>query len=46
MDDRALRDYFKFDEDDLDANRSGEYSEKQKRKLVQEKKITQRPASK
>lgn len=33
-----MKDYFKFDEVDLEANRKGEYSEKQKRKLVKENK--------
>ncbi len=38
MDDQALRDYFQFDEYDLAANRNGEYSEKQKQKLVKQDK--------
>jgi hypothetical protein len=31
MDDQKLRDIFKFDESDLDANRNGNLSEKQKK---------------
>jgi hypothetical protein len=31
MEDQKLKDYFKFDEDDLQANRNGDFSEKQKR---------------
>jgi membrane protein implicated in regulation of membrane protease activity len=38
MDAQALRDYFHFDEDDLAANRMGEYSEKQKQRLVKQDK--------
>ncbi len=38
MDDQALRDYFKFDEADLNANRNGSLTEKQKMKLVQDNK--------
>jgi membrane protein implicated in regulation of membrane protease activity len=38
MGDQALRDYFQFDENDLAANRNGEYSEKQKQRLVKEDK--------
>ena len=38
MNDQALRDYFDFDDTDLAANRNGEYSEKQKQKLVRENK--------
>ena len=33
MEDQKLMDYFKFDEDDLEANRKGEYSETQKKRL-------------
>jgi len=41
MDDQPLRDYFKFDETDLNANRSGRFSDKQQKKIIQEdKKIT------
>ena len=38
MDDQALRDYFDFDDTDLAANRNGEYSKKQKQKLVKQNK--------
>ena len=41
MDDQPLRDFFKFDETDLNANRSGRFSDKQQKKILQEdKKIT------
>jgi hypothetical protein len=33
MDDQKLKDYFKFDEDDLQANRNGDFSAKQKKEL-------------
>jgi hypothetical protein len=33
MQDQKLMDYFKFDEDDLEANHIGEYSEAQKKRL-------------
>jgi len=33
MQNQKLMDYFKFDEDDLQANRKGEYSEAQKKRL-------------
>src|SRR5664280_448466 len=33
MQDLKLMDYFKFDEDDLEANHKGEYSEAQKKRL-------------
>ncbi len=33
MDDQKLKEYFKFDEGDLQANRSGNFSEKQKKEL-------------
>ena len=33
MEDQKLLDYFKFDEADLEANRKGEYSETQKKRL-------------
>jgi hypothetical protein len=33
MQDQKLMDYFKFDEADLEANRKGEYSETQKKRL-------------
>jgi hypothetical protein len=32
MEDQKLQDYFKFDEDDLQANRNGNFSEKQKKR--------------
>ena len=35
MDDQALRDFFKFDDADLAANRNGSLTEKQKQKLIQ-----------
>jgi len=38
MDDQALKEYFKFDDADLAANRNGTLTEKQKQKLIQEKK--------
>jgi hypothetical protein len=38
MDDQALRDYFKFDEADLTANRNGTLTEKQKQKLIKDNK--------
>jgi len=38
MEDQALRDYFKFDEADLAANRNGGLTEKQKMKLVKDNK--------
>jgi hypothetical protein len=42
MEDQALRDYFKFDEADLAANRNGTLTEKQKMKLVQDNKSSKR----
>lgn len=33
MEGQKLQEYFKFDEDDLEANRKGEYSEAQKKRL-------------
>ena len=42
MDDQALRDYFKFDEADLTANRNGTLTEKQKQKLIQDNKSSKR----
>ena len=36
MRDQVLEDYFKFDESDLAANRTGKFSEKQKQKLEEE----------
>jgi hypothetical protein len=36
MDEQALRDYFEFDEFDLNANRSGRFSEKQQKELIKE----------
>jgi hypothetical protein len=38
LDNQALRDYFKFDEADLAANRNGGLTEKQKMKLVKDNK--------
>ena len=35
MDDQALRNYFEFDQADLDANRNGKLSEKQEQKLAE-----------
>lgn len=40
MDDQGLRDYFKFDQTDLDANRSGKLSEKQLKQLIAENKTS------
>lgn len=34
MDDQSLRDYFEFNDDDLAANRSGEFSARQKQKIA------------
>ena len=42
MDDQALQDYFGFDENDLAANRNGEYSANQARKIATEYKATSR----
>lgn len=42
MQDQALRNYFRFDEADLDANRNGRLSEKQKKNLIQENKSSKR----
>jgi hypothetical protein len=42
MDDQALRDYFKFDQANLDANHSGKLSEKQLKKLIDENKTSKR----
>lgn len=42
MEDQALRDYFKFDEADLAANRNGSLTEKQKIRLVKERKSSKR----
>jgi hypothetical protein len=36
MDNQALRDYFEFENTYLAANQNGEYSEKQKQKLVKD----------
>ena len=36
MDDQALKDYFEFDENDLAANRNGEFSARQKQKISSE----------
>ena len=38
MDDQKLQDYFKFDEEDLQANRQGKLSEKQKINILNCKK--------
>ena len=38
MDDQQLKDFFKFDEGDLQANRSGNLSEKQKNIIVKRRK--------
>ena len=38
MDDQKLKDYFKFDEEDLQANRQGKLSEKQKINILNRKK--------
>ncbi len=38
MDDQKLKDYFNFDEADLQANRSGNFSEKQKNDILKDKK--------
>ena len=38
MDDQTLKDYFKFDEEDLQANRQGKLSKKQKNDIVNRKK--------
>ncbi len=38
MDDQKLKDYFKFDEGDLQANRSGYLSEKQKNAILKRRK--------
>src|SRR5271157_4087293 len=38
MDDQKLKDYFKFDEEDLQANRQGKLSEKQKNDILNRKK--------
>jgi len=38
MDDQKLKDYFKFDEEDLQANHQGKLSEKQKNDLLNRKK--------
>jgi hypothetical protein len=36
MDGQALRNFFKFDDTDLAANRNGEFSENQKKNLIKE----------
>jgi hypothetical protein len=38
MDDQKLKDYFKFDEEDLQANQQGKLSEKQKNDILNRKK--------
>jgi hypothetical protein len=38
MEDQKLQDYFNFDEEDLQANRSGDFSEKQKNDILKDKK--------
>jgi hypothetical protein len=38
MDDQKLQEYFHFDEDDLQANRNGNFSEKQKNDILKDKK--------
>jgi hypothetical protein len=38
MQDQKLMDYFQFDEDDLQANRKGDFSEKQKNDILRNKK--------
>jgi len=35
MDNQALKDFFKFDDEDLSLNRLGQLSEKQKANLIQ-----------
>jgi hypothetical protein len=40
MQDQKLQDYFEFDEDDLQANRNGNLSEKQKKELSSDKSFT------
>jgi len=43
MEDQKLREYFKFDDADLDANRKGQFSEKQRTRLIEaDRKIQQR----
>jgi hypothetical protein len=42
MDNQALRDYFKFDDVDLNANRSGKLSEKQQKKLAEKNTSSQK----
>lgn len=44
MDERRLRKYFHFTEDDLLANRRGQFSERQKKRLSQEAKAEQASA--
>jgi hypothetical protein len=36
MDDQKLKDFFGFDESDLQANRSGNFSEKQKNDILKD----------
>ena len=42
MEERKLEDYFKFDEFDLEANRNGRFSEKQRTRLIENDKKIQR----
>src|SRR4029453_6186338 len=42
IEDKKLREYFKFDDADLDANRKGQFSEKQRMRLIEaDRKIQQ-----
>src|SRR5689334_3836409 len=42
MEDQKLKDYFKFDEDDLYANRMGRFSERQQSRLMTNDKVIQK----
>jgi hypothetical protein len=42
MNDQALKDYFFFDDSDLNANRNGEFSKKQRDKFTQDNKVASR----
>lgn len=44
MDERRLRKYFHFTENDLDANRRGQFSESQKKRLLDEARAEQKSA--
>jgi hypothetical protein len=44
MDDRRIKQFFKFDESDLSANRNGRLSEKQARRLVAEARAERKSA--